>query len=50
MASAKADTTKLRPEADAEKATSARQMEAAKEATAAALAAQDRAVAEQRRA
>jgi len=49
-ATAVADAGKLRAEADAAKAESMRQMEAAKEATAAALVAQDRAVAEQRRA
>lgn len=49
-ATAVADAGKLQAEADAARAESMRQVEAAKEATAAALAAQDRAVAEQRRA
>ena len=50
VASAEAKAAKLREEAEAARAESLRQMQAAKEATAAALAVQDRAVAEQRRA
>lgn len=50
VAKAEADSAKLRAEADAAKAESLRQIEVAREATAAALTAQDRAVAEQRRA
>lgn len=50
VASAEAKAAKFREEAEAARAESLRQMQAAKEVTAAALAAQDRAVAERRRA